>query len=259
MEVVSPLVGQEARGLTGLHLYHYGLSCCSQKVRIVLAEKRLGWTSHHLDLLQGEHATDAYRRVNPNGVVPTLVHDGTIVIESSDIMEYLDEHFPDPPLQPLDEATYEQVRPWVARQDSILRPLDLLSHEYLFRPLGERVAPPSKVAIAAAVRRIDEALWEVNRHLAGREWLVGTKFSIADVAWAVVVHRLALMHFPKSVCADLCAWYRRVRSRPSFRQAVTSYEPPGLRRRIGLDTLRRFVARSHLGAAKWRSPRLLAH
>jgi glutathione S-transferase len=259
MEVLSPLVGHEARTLTGLHLYHYGLSSCSQKVRVVLAEKQLGWTSHHLDLLKGEHATDAYRHINPNGVVPTLVHDGTIVIESSDIMEHLDDHFPDPPLRPLDEAAFAQVRPWVARQDSIQRAVDVLSHAYLFRVLGERAAMPSKMTIAAAVHTIDEALGEVNRHLAAREWLVGRAFSVADVAWAVAVHRLTVIWFPLMQYRDLRTWYRRVRQRPSFQQGVVSYEPSDLRRRVALDAFRCWLTRSNLGATKWHNARLLAH
>lgn len=261
MEVLSPLVGREARTLTGVHLYHYGLSSCSQKVRMVLAEKKVGWTSHHLDLLKDEHATEAYRQVNPNGVVPTLVHEGTIVIESSDIMEYLDEHFPDPPLQPLDSAAFAAVRPWVARQDSIQHALDVLSHAYLFRLIGERARAtrPSKAAIAASVRTVDEALCEVNRHLGGREWLVGRDFSLADIAWCVAVHRLVLMRFPMVQHGDLRAWYRRVRRRPSFQQAVVSYEPTSLRRRVALYSLRCWLTRSNLGAPKWRSPKLLAH
>ena len=144
MEVLSPLVGQEARGLEGLHLYHYGLSNCSQKVRMVLAEKGIGWTNHHLDLAKAEHQTEAYRRVHPNGVVPAIVDDGTIVIESSDIMEDLDERFPNPPLRPSREHDLVEMRLWVARQDSIQRELTILSREFVFKAIGaiNGAAPP---------------------------------------------------------------------------------------------------------------------
>jgi glutathione S-transferase len=120
---------------------------------MVLAEKGLDWTSHHVDLGKAEHATEAYRRVNPNGVVPALVHDGTIVIESSDIMEYLDECFPDPPLRPRDEHGLVEMRLWVARQDSIQRALTVLSHEFVF-PALERTngAPMSRSTIAGGPR-----------------------------------------------------------------------------------------------------------
>ena len=110
MEVLSPLVGQEARTLEGLHLYHYGLSNCSQKVRMVLAEKGLGWTNHHLDLAKSEHMTESYLRINPNGVVPTLVHEGRPVVDSSVIMEYLDEEFPEVPLTPETSSLFNAAR-----------------------------------------------------------------------------------------------------------------------------------------------------
>jgi glutathione S-transferase len=260
VEVLSPLVGQEARALTGLHLYHYGLSNCSQKVRMVLAEKGLGWTNHYVDLAKREHLTDTYLRVHPNGVVPALVHDGTIVIESSDIMEYLDEVFPDPPLRPDHEHDLIQMRLWVARQDSIQRPLATLSGEFVFRATtqanGQR---PSKSTIAGAVRVVADALAEVNRHLADRPWLIGNALTLADIAWAVDVHRFAMMHFPMFELPALRSWYRRVRRLTSFRQAVLAYEPPGLRRRVTLYTLRRFLLGSYVGSARWRNPRLIAH
>jgi glutathione S-transferase len=258
VEVVSPLIGQEARGLVGLHLFHYGLSNCSQKVRIVLAEKGLAWTNHTVDLAKREHTTESYRRINPNGVVPTLVHDGTIVIESSDIMEYLDEHFPDPPLRPNDDRELAQMRHWVARQESIQRPLEVLSRAFLFVAPDGVVTHPSPSTIAGAVRVVEDALAEVNRHLAGRTWIVGNALSLADVAWMVDVHRFRLMRFPMASLRDLRAWYRRVRRLTSFQQAVLSYESPALRRRFGVSFLRRWLTGSHVGAAKWRNPRLLA-
>ena len=254
MEVVSPLVGQEARALTGLHLYHYGLSNCSQKVRMVLAEKGLGWTSHHVDLAKGEHATETYRRINPNGVVPALVHDGTTIIESSDIMEYLDAQFPDPPLRPLREREFLQMRQWVARQDSIQRPLAVLSREFVFRALAaSNGAPESRSTIGGAVRSVSEALAEVNRNLADRTWLVGEALSLADIAWAVDVHRFAMMRFPMWSYPALRSWHRRVRRLTSFRQAVLSFESAEMRRRVRIHTLGRFLMGSHVGAARWRN------
>jgi len=258
VEVVSPLVGQEARTLRGLHLYHYGLSNCSQKVRIVLAEKGLPWTSHHLDLARGEHATEAYRLVNPNGLVPALIDDGTIVIESSDIMEYLDERFPMPPLRPAGENELVEMRLWVARQDSIQSPLETLSREFLFRALSPQPAA-APATIAGAVRRVEAALGEVNRHLTGRSWMAGDAYSLADIAWGVDAHRLRQMRFPLLEYPALRRWYRRVAKRPAFARGIQDHEPPELRRRLRLYTLRRWLFRSHAGASAWRNPRLLAN
>ena len=66
-----------------LELYHNGMSTCSQKVRFCLAEKGLDWTDHHMDLRAGEQHLPDYLRINPNGVVPTLVDDGRVIIEST--------------------------------------------------------------------------------------------------------------------------------------------------------------------------------
>jgi glutathione S-transferase len=79
-----------------LELYHNTNSVCAQKVRIALREKGQAATEHLLTL-QGDQNHPSYLKLNPNGVVPTLVHDGKVVLESSLILYYLDEAFPDPP------------------------------------------------------------------------------------------------------------------------------------------------------------------
>src|SRR5271170_372968 len=99
--------------LTGLHLFHADMSNCSMRVRMVLSEKNLPWTSHHLDLRKKEAVTPEYFGIHPKGLVPTLVHDGVVHIESNDIIEYLDETFPDPPLQPQAADERRQMRDWL--------------------------------------------------------------------------------------------------------------------------------------------------
>ena len=85
----------EARALEGLHLYHSARSNCSARVRLLLEEKGLAWTGHHLDLLKKENISAAYFGINPKGLVPALVHDGKVVIESNDILVYLEKQFPE--------------------------------------------------------------------------------------------------------------------------------------------------------------------
>ena len=82
-----------------LELYHNINSVCAQKVRIALKEKGQEATEHLLTL-RGDQNEPAYLKLNPSGVVPTLVHDGHAVVESSLILYYLDEVFPEPPLMP---------------------------------------------------------------------------------------------------------------------------------------------------------------
>jgi glutathione S-transferase len=87
-----------------LELYNAMQSTCSQKVRITLAEKGIDFVEHRLRLFKQDQLKPEYLKLNPNGVVPTLVHDGVPVIDSSVIMEYLDEVFPQMCLTPQEAA-----------------------------------------------------------------------------------------------------------------------------------------------------------
>ena len=89
---------KEVLGWTGLHLFHYKDSTCSRKVRTVLALKRLDYTGHHIELSTRENISEYYLGINPRGLVPCLVHDGAVIIESNDIVDYIEAAFPEPRL-----------------------------------------------------------------------------------------------------------------------------------------------------------------
>ena len=105
-----------------LELYHHGTSVCAAKPRIVFAEKNLTWTGHYVDILKGEQFAPEYLKLNPKHVVPTLVHDGHVIRESTIIGEYLDEVFPDPPLKPSSPLDRVTMRMWTKRLDEELHP-----------------------------------------------------------------------------------------------------------------------------------------
>ena len=84
-----------------------------------MAEKSLEWTDHLLDLGKKDQIAPEYLKLNPNGVVPTLVHDGTVIIDSSVICEYIDEVFPDPPLIPADPAERARMRAWMRFMEEV--------------------------------------------------------------------------------------------------------------------------------------------
>ena len=93
-------------------LYHHGSSVCAAKVRVALAEKSLPWQGVYVDILRGDQFDPAYTKLNPKAVVPTLVHDGKVIIESTVICEYLDECFPGP--------AAETRRPRASRGDAVM-------------------------------------------------------------------------------------------------------------------------------------------
>jgi glutathione S-transferase len=103
-----------------IELYHDNLSVCAQKVRIVLAEKNLPWTNRHVNLAAAEHLTPEFKKMNPRGVVPVLVHDGNVIVESSVICSYLDEAFPNPALMPKNPVERAAMRLWCKLPDDIL-------------------------------------------------------------------------------------------------------------------------------------------
>ena len=125
-----------------LELYHHGTSVCAAKPRIVLGEKGLQWTSHYIDILTGEQFAPAYLKLNPKGEVPTLVHDGFVLHQSTLIGEYLDEVFPDPPLKPDNARDRYRMRLWGKRIDEEVE---------IF---GQRLASPeAKAAFMAFLAR----------------------------------------------------------------------------------------------------------
>ena len=78
----------------GLHLFHFKFSACSMKTRIFLGLKEIDFVSHHIDLQKKENFSEYFQGITPRSLVPVLVDDGEVHIESNDILEYLDEKFP---------------------------------------------------------------------------------------------------------------------------------------------------------------------
>jgi len=100
-------------------LYHGLASTCSKKVRMCLYEKGIQFESRLLNLQKFEQHRPEYLALNPSGVVPTLVHDDRVIIESSIIIEYLDDAFPTPPLRPSDAYWKSQVKLWLKFSDDV--------------------------------------------------------------------------------------------------------------------------------------------
>jgi glutathione S-transferase len=237
--------------MQGLHLFHFMMSNCSQRVRLALEEKGLEWESHHLNLPANEHVSDDYQSINPNGVVPTLVHNGQVVIESNDILAYLDDHFPNPPLRPNDPEERSRMENCIAAASGAQTALKTLSHELLFRPfrkVGEadlalyeaKAADRGLVAFlrdyaangAAWQARVKAASTDMEQRLALLEqaleedpWLSGGAYGLADISWVVNIHRLTQAQLPLERCPRLRTWYEKVVLRPAFEKAVVSYRP----------------------------------
>ena len=231
-------------------------SVAAQKVRLVLAEKGLQWRSAYVDLRSGEVMKPEYLALNPLGVVPTMEHQGAVIRESSIIIEYLDDLAPQPPLRPDDALQRARMRAWMRRiDDPVQRAIGNLSmglyirDAHLAKPEDERAAyfagmpdrdraERQQVAIAngtegaqfaAAVRVLALLVDDLDRALAGQDWLAGDRFSLADVAVAPFVTRLEMVAMGR-LWADgrrpgLQAWWERLQARPSWQRQVRDAFP----------------------------------
>ncbi len=233
--------------LRGLHLFHADISNCSMRVRMALAEKGLPWTSHHLDLRKKETVTPEYFGIHPKGLVPTLVHDGVVHIESNEIIEYLDETFPDPPLQPQGDDERRQMREWLRTATEIhvpavktliyTRKIGKVLHkneadDAKYRSLQrdpELLAFHSRASTGVGlpkeqVDRAEETLLRLfakaDEALAQHRWLVGDRFSLADISWVPLHFTLIGVDFPFHRYPHVSAWADAIRERPSFQEGV---------------------------------------
>lgn len=226
-----------------LTLYHNPISTCGQKVRLALAEKGLAFESRVIDWGKQEHLSDWYLKLNPNGVVPTLVDGDEPVIDSSVICEYLEEAFPARPIAPADPLGRAKLRAWMRYSEEVPTPaIRIPSFNRLFvkglRSLNDAdyddlVArlPLRKHFYQAmdqagfpqhlydqAIEKLRQTLVRMDRGLSdGRDFLLGD-YSIADIVLVPTIVRLEDIEL-QGLWADLPnvqRWYAAVQARPSF-------------------------------------------
>jgi len=235
-----------------LELYHNDMSTCAQKVRLALAEKQAIWLSHHLDLRAGDQQKPEYIKLNPNAVVPTLNHDGAIIIESTVINEYIDDALPGPALRPVSARSRAQMRLWTQQLDEGLHAdTGVLSFSIAFRyqiigkaddevqALINNVPDPVKRQrvranviegvnsryFKDAVRRFDGLLRRMEQTLATNPWLAGDTFSLADIAFAPYATRLDHLQLSPlwSHRPHVADWYDRIKQRKSYQMALVQW------------------------------------
>ena len=146
-------------------LYNAPQSTCSQRVRFVLHAKGLAFSEQRLDLFAGDQLQPGYLALNPNGVVPTLVHDGEVIIDSSVIMEYLDEVFPAPPrLVPEEPVARAAMRALMRFIDEVPTPaIRVPSYQTAFLRHFQRMSEAEFLALAESKPLRKEFLLRMGR------------------------------------------------------------------------------------------------
>jgi glutathione S-transferase len=235
-----------------IELYHNDMSVCAQKVRFTLAEKTLEWKSHHLNLRAGDQQKAEYLKLNPNAVVPTLVDNGRVIIESTVINEYLDDAYAEPGLRPVDAGERARMRLWTKQLDEGIHVATrVISNAIAFRHqklalgaealkmLHNKIPDPKKREeswenitkgiesrfFVDAVRCYDKLLADMERSLTEESWLAGKEFSLADIGYAPYIWRLQdlQLQFLWDKRAHIPAWFERVARRPGYQQAFDDW------------------------------------
>jgi glutathione S-transferase len=248
-------------------LYHAPTAVCAQKVRLVLEEKELEWTGHEIDLRAGDQVRPEYLKLNPNGVVPTLVHDGIPVVESTLINEYLDDVVPETPVRPADPRALAAMRLWtkaideglhyaigamsfaiLQRDDWLARPKEELDKHLASLPdpaRRERQRQSIELGVEApmvkaAVQSYARAAARMEAALEGRDWLVGDSYSLADVSLTPYISRLSMFGMEGLWGERVARWLARIEARPNYERAILRFFPA--------ENIARFRA---LGAPAW--------
>jgi glutathione S-transferase len=171
------------------------------RARIALAEKGLEYEAMEVDL--SDRPQWIYEK-NPTGRVPVIEEDAWILPESSVILEYLEERYPEPPLLPPDPADRALARVWIFRHDDFTKPYYALRREE-----------------EGAAEKFDEQLAKLEDALSRQAWLTGAEYGLADIAYVPWVLRardmlgVSLDGFPA-----VREWLARLEERPAVAREV---------------------------------------
>jgi glutathione S-transferase len=227
-------------------LYNAPQSTCSQRVRYTLHVKGKAFEEHKLDLFKGDQLKPEYLAINPNGVVPTLVHDGAPVTDSAVIMEYLEDIFGGvAPLRPSDPLKVAEMRSMMRFIDEVPTPaVRVPSYNLAFLPHFQAMSDEEFQALCDSkpLRReflmkmgrtgfpkadMDEALGRLQRGTdrmatwlaaSGGPWLMGAELSLADIAIMPVIVRMDDIRLSGmwQNAPAIGRWLERIRETPAF-------------------------------------------
>jgi len=241
----------------GVHILHFAGSSCSQKLRVFLNLKGIPWESHLVDLPGNENFRPWFLGINPRGLVPVLVHDGAVHIESNDIIEYLEQAFPEPRLIP--KGHESEVSALLRHEDDLHLDLRTLSFRFVFVPPGPPKPAEALASYAAngagtvrgetdrhkqeqiefwqraaregftderaraSAQRFRAEFDKLDRALAEKPYLMGDELSVLDIAWLIYAHRLSLAGYPFArLHPNVEAWREKLSARPEFAKEIGS-------------------------------------
>jgi glutathione S-transferase len=243
----------------GIHVLHGTMSTCSKKLRIFLNLKGIEWQSHVVDLPNNANMSAWFLGINPRGLVPVLIDDGAVHIESNDIITYLEKKFPHPQLIPA--GCEQEVAKLLRHEDDLHLDIRTLSFRFVFAPDRPRKSATdlqqyqlgsgtvggrkdaeiarqiafwgryaehgiSDEAARASALKFQAEFGELDRKLATQPYLMGDKLTVLDIAWFIYVDRLTLAAYPfKRLHPRVSDWFAKLLQKPEFAKEVTLPPP----------------------------------
>jgi glutathione S-transferase len=235
-----------------LKLYHWKRCGHSAIALIALHAKRLKFESAFIDLLRLEQYSTPFLTRNPLGHVPVLEHDGSLITQTTAILEYLDETFPQPALMPRDTLGRWRVRVWAKILNEDVAPsVHLLTwHGYTraslsgedlarLRQNASRIPIPERREVWARAcadesatdqleysrRKLEVVLARMERELTGAHWLAGEHLSLADIQLYPMIAPVAKLlpeQLNPAVSPEVVRWLNQMGAQPSVERAMGS-------------------------------------
>jgi glutathione S-transferase len=228
-----------------IEVYNFPLSPCGEKVRFALAEKQLSWTDYHVDLGTKENLRPDFLRFNPKGLVPVLRLGADVIAESTIIIEFIDDRWPEPPLRPVDPLARARMRRWTKLVDEVLHPAwPGIAWPILVRPAWQRKSEAEVLRMLAALpdprrRERQSRLFQLGLNapdareslvifasvcrdmeeaLTAGPWIAGESFSLGDIAllpYFVALEAFGLERLFQAY-PRIVDWYGRACARPAY-------------------------------------------
>ena len=248
----SDIKTKEILDWKGVHLLNYQFSACSMKTRIYLNLKKIPFTSHQINLSAGENFSEWFQGINPRSLVPVLIHDGEVHIESNDILEYLEGCFKESPLIP--ENMEEKVKELLKFEDNLHVDIRNITFKFLvprFLNKGKSVQPKAKNKAtlngeldsmddvnrnfwehyekygitdedaSQSLIRFRTALEDLNDQLEDSPYILGAELSLVDIAWFIYSTTIQHANYPlQRLHPNVSGWYERLYSNNFFRKEV---------------------------------------
>jgi len=220
-----------------LKLFEHPLSPYVQKVKLALMEKNIAFETTIPDILAG--GGEEFAAANPRLEIPALVDGDVKIFDSTIILEYLEEKWPQPPMLPAAPAERARVRMLEEICDTYYEAINWALYE--IRVFKRATGVLADTLVQRAGEQIAGVNGRLERDLAGREWFNGPSFGWGDLSVFPAVNAAAVSGFPPAAGSALERWLERVRARPSAQKVMAS----AAESMAGFDMLPQLIESGH--------------